>query len=378
MKANKRLPRSSETKVAKEVARGSRLSAKSLKPVKNQEQITYLTGGRDHPIAKALEFWINSSKRFAEFVRRHRDKIRKKCINTKSFEDLEDMRFEMEIPYLLLLDQRFEVEYEKRASTIRRLPDFTVIFKNHIEFNIEVKRIRQANLSKRFDEWMDEVVKRISRVQSNLGFTLDMTHIDGTFDFLEQIEDSKDEIVSFIENTIRKEDTILQPGFSSEHLLPEIDGKFILHLTKLKYRRTAGTTSYQMAVEPLFYTQKEPYKFADSIFEKLTQMVPGMLNVLVCSSASSTHEREDLAYAIKSINSMIKKKDNNFFIQKGFNGIHDFLDHTKNLSGILFKGIWFNTSQPPNLLWCNSKAEHQLPYDLQECLSTMGCTGKIN
>jgi hypothetical protein len=349
-----------------------------LKTMKSGEQIAELTEGRDHPITKALEYWINSSDRFAEFVCRYRDKIRKKCINAKSFEDLEDMRFELEIPYLLLLDQRFEVEYEKRSKTIRRLPDFTVIFKNRFEFNIELKRIRQADLGQRFDKWMEDVVARISMVPSNLGFSLDMTYIYGTSNFLKQIEAKKDEIIRFIENTIRKEDTILQSGSHSEHLIPELDEKFILHLTKLKYRKEAGLTSYLMAVEPLFYTQKEPYKFANSIFEKLTQMVPGMVNVLVCSSASSTHEREDLAYAIRSINSLIEKKDDNFFVREGFNGVSDFLDHAKHLSGILFKGIWFDASQPPNLLWCNSKAEHQIPDDLQTYLSTMGYGSKAD
>lgn len=344
--------------------------------MKSEEQIAYLTEGRDHPIARALEYWLNSSERFAEFVCRYRHKIRKKCTNAKSFEDLEDMKFELEIPYLLLMDQRFEVEYEKRSKTIRRMPDFTVIFKNRIEFNIEVKRIRQADLGQRFDEWMEDVVATISMVPSNLGFSLDMTHIDGTLNFLTQIETKKEEILHFIENTIRKEDTILRSGSSSEHLIPGPDENFILHLTKLKYRKEAGLTSYHMAVEPLFYTQKEPYKFADAIFEKLTQMVPGMLNVLVCSTTSSTHEREDLTYAIRSINSLMEKKDDDFFARKGFNDISGFLDHAKYLSGILFKGIWFNVSQPPNLLWCNSEAEHQIPDDLQAYLSTMGCGSK--
>ena len=132
-------------------------------------------------------------------------------------------------------------------------------------------------------------------------------------------------------------------------------------------------TAYLTGVEPLFYSQKEPYKFSNTIFEKLSQMVPGMINVIICSTASSTHEREDLLDAIRSINSLIKKMDDDFFVRNGFKAVSDFLDHTKHLTAILFKGIWFNASQPPNLLWCNSKAECQIPNDLQEYLSTMSC-----
>ncbi len=336
------------------------------------DQIVYLTEGRDHPISTALRYWLDSSERFAEFVHRYEDKIRKKCITAKSFEDLEDVKFELEVSYFLLMDKRFYVEYEKQLNAICRIPDFTVKFDDRIEFNIEVKRIRQAHLGQRFDQWMKDVVARISMVPSNLGFSLDMTHVDGTIDFLTQIETTKQEILQFIESKIREQDTVLRSGSSSEHSIPGIDGEFILHLTKLKQRKETGLTAYHMAVEPIFYTQKERYKFSDAIFEKLTQMVPGMMNVLVCSTTSSTHEREDLLRAIRSINSLMKKKDDDFFHRKGFNGISGFLDHAKYLSGILFRGIWFNSSHPPNLLWCNTKAEHQIPDDLKLYLSTMG------
>jgi len=283
------------------------------------------------------------------------------------------MRFELEIPYLFLLDQRFEVEYEKRLASMRRSPDFTVTFETDIVFNVEVKRIRQADLGQRFDKWMEEVVNRVSEVPSNLGFSLDMTKIDGTSSFLEQIESKKEAIIHFIENTILNEDKIQQGGSYSEHLIPGIDGEFVLHLTKLKKIKT-GLATYLTGVEPLFYSQKEPYKFSNTIFEKLTQMVPGMINVIICSTTSSTHEREDLPYAIKSINDLIKKKDNDFFLRNNFEGISDFLDHTKHLSAILFKSIWFNASHPPNSLWCNSHAEHKVPAILQEYLRTMGCS----
>lgn len=125
----------------------------------SREQIIYLMECRDHPIAQAFEYWIDSSERFAGFVRRYRDKIRKKCITAKTFEDLEDIRVELEIPYLLLLDQRFEVEYEKFIHKEIRSPDFTVIFENCIEFNIEVKRIREPDLGHRFNRWKKEVVQ---------------------------------------------------------------------------------------------------------------------------------------------------------------------------------------------------------------------------
>jgi hypothetical protein len=342
----------------------------------SKEQITNLTGNQTHPITKALEYWTETSERFNAFIDRYQYKIRKKCTSANSFEDLEDIKFELEIPYLFLLDQRFEVEYEKRFLNMRRSPDFSVTFERHIVFNVEVKRIRQADLGQRFDKWMEEVVNRIGKVPSNLGFSLDMANIDGTADFLEQLESKKEVIINYIEHTILNEEKIQQSGDYSEHLIPGIDGEFILHLNRLKNIRT-GFTVYLTGLEPIFYNQKESYKFSNTIFEKLTQMVPGMINIIICSTASTTHEREDLPRAITSINSLIKNKDNDFFIRNGFESISDFLNHTKNISAILFKGIWYNASHPPNLLWCNSHAEHIIPEILKDFLRMLGCNNQV-
>lgn len=191
---------------------------------------------------------------------------------------------------------------------------------------------------------------------------------------MKQIESKKEIIIRFIENTIRKENSTLPICSSSKFRIPELDEVFILELSKPNPRNETCLTLYRNAiVEPIFYTQREHYKLGETIFEKLPQMVPGMINVLVCATASNTHERDDLVDAIRSIKTLIKENDADFFLRKGFDGIPDFLDHVKYLSGILFKGIWFNASQPSNLLWCNAQAKHQIPDDLQAYLRMMGC-----
>ncbi len=57
-----------------------------------------------------------------------------------------DLRAELEVAALLLQDRQLALEYEKYAALKQRGPDFTVTFKTHTPFNVEVRRIRCAEL----------------------------------------------------------------------------------------------------------------------------------------------------------------------------------------------------------------------------------------
>jgi hypothetical protein len=59
---------------------------------------------------------------------------------------MKDLRAELETAALLLREERFTLEYEKYAASKQRGPDFTVTFKTHTPFNVEVRRIRGVEL----------------------------------------------------------------------------------------------------------------------------------------------------------------------------------------------------------------------------------------
>jgi hypothetical protein len=59
---------------------------------------------------------------------------------------MKDLRAELETALWLLREKRFTLEYEKYAASKQRGPDFTVTFKTHTLFNVEVRRIRSAKL----------------------------------------------------------------------------------------------------------------------------------------------------------------------------------------------------------------------------------------
>lgn len=86
--------------------------------------------------------WLRSSRRFRDFAHEYRNKIRAKLTNAKHPGSLEDLYAELHTAALLCREQRFAVEYEQYAAAKQRGPDFTVLFKGHTRFNIEVRHVQ--------------------------------------------------------------------------------------------------------------------------------------------------------------------------------------------------------------------------------------------
>jgi hypothetical protein len=106
--------------------------------------LLYVFGRVAHPLAVQLAEWVNTSARFRAFLDIYRDKVRKKVRVAQSSDELNDLRAELAVAYLLLQDRRCVVEYEKLGVRQQRAPDFTVIFKTHTPFNVEVTRLRST------------------------------------------------------------------------------------------------------------------------------------------------------------------------------------------------------------------------------------------
>jgi hypothetical protein len=105
--------------------------------------LAYLFDGGRPPLYLELESWLLQSRRFKEFVNNNRVKIRAKLRNVRDEGGMEDLGAELETAALLLREPRFNLTYEKYAATRERGPDFTVTFKTHTSFNVEVRRIRR-------------------------------------------------------------------------------------------------------------------------------------------------------------------------------------------------------------------------------------------
>lgn len=97
---------------------------------------------RDATLIPEFEGWARDSCRFIACATDYRSKRSNKLRNEPRDGGLHDLRAELETRALLLREKRFALEYDKYAALKQRGPDFTVTFKTHTPFNIEVRRIR--------------------------------------------------------------------------------------------------------------------------------------------------------------------------------------------------------------------------------------------
>lgn len=106
----------------------------------------YIFDGKKPAFYPEFEGWVRSSRRFKAFAVNNRNKIRAKLKNVGDEGGMKDLRVELKTAALLLREERFTLEYEKYAASKQRGPDFTVTFKTHTLFNVEVRRMRSIEL----------------------------------------------------------------------------------------------------------------------------------------------------------------------------------------------------------------------------------------
>ena len=102
--------------------------------------------GRKNAFSREFDGWVRRSRRFRTFAITYQTKIHAKLKNARDEGGLKDVRAELETAVLLLREERFTLEYEKYAAAKQRGPDFTVTFRTHTPFNVEVRRIRRIEL----------------------------------------------------------------------------------------------------------------------------------------------------------------------------------------------------------------------------------------
>lgn len=104
--------------------------------------LTALFGGTTSEASLRCHGWMLGEPRFGVFLAQFREKIRKKARYAGGAEGMRDLLAELAVAHALLRERRFVLAYEVYAAEKARGPDFTVTYKGHIPFNVEVKRLR--------------------------------------------------------------------------------------------------------------------------------------------------------------------------------------------------------------------------------------------
>jgi hypothetical protein len=113
------------------------------RPTVEQLAAYLLEGGGQNPITEELTGWLAESARFRSFAEVHRDKIRKKLRTAADAESLRDVRAELQVARLLLVDPSIELAFEAYGAG-KVGPDLTVTCRGTRSFNLEVTRLRRV------------------------------------------------------------------------------------------------------------------------------------------------------------------------------------------------------------------------------------------
>lgn len=110
------------------------------------ELLDEIFDGRKSALYREFDGWVRGSRRYKAFATTYSSKIRSKLKNVRDDAGMKDLRAELETASILLREERFALEYEHYAALKQRGPDFTVTFKTHTSFNVEVRRIRSVEI----------------------------------------------------------------------------------------------------------------------------------------------------------------------------------------------------------------------------------------
>jgi hypothetical protein len=124
----------------------------------------------------------------------------------------------------------------------------------------------------------------------------------------------------------------------------------------------------RLRAAPASETPADPARLIRAICDKLGQLPPAMINVLVLGANGPASGADALAPAMLWLQGRAAQKDEVLFQQRGFAGVRDFLRHYQRLSAAL----WL-AGQPGAQevnVWRNRQARHPLPADLARALSS--------
>ena len=104
-----------------------------------------------------------------------------------------------------------------------------------------------------------------------------------------------------------------------------------------------------------------------AVCDKLGQLQPAMINVIVLGADGPSSAADPLAPAMLRLEDRAAHKDEALFQQRGFTGTRDFLRHYQRLSGALWLAGEAGALRAS--LWRNPQARHTLPADLARALT---------
>jgi len=119
---------------------------------------------------------------------------------------------------------------------------------------------------------------------------------------------------------------------------------------------------------PVIDSQRAGGRLADTVCDKLGQMRPGMINVLVVVMDNDYFGALDLNLAMAQLRERAERKEEGLFKRHGFANSSDFFRQYLRLSAVVVRTAVSPESAAHSHLWLNSQARHALPGPIRTIL----------
>ena len=318
-----------------------------------------------------LSKWTSSIPAFSDFLEVNESKILKKIKVAITDEDKKDVMSELDIAARCLLAYPDStVSYEPYGGAARRNPDLLVKNIAVFDFNVEVKRIRESASTKNYDDCLAAIVSAFRDVKSPLGVDVKAITLDPAIDLPERLKAALPDVADYVRSRVEHYASTLPPGEEVAESIPDFEGELDLVFCHVSGKDPETPTANFTSSAPVFYKQKESFKYSDHICSALGQLRDNLANVLAILCDSTTHEPEEVCIALQEMHKRACKGDDDFFQQKKLGGAHDYLEQLKLLSAIVVCSKYFSIPNvdTPNYVWANPDAAYPLQ---QEALSFM-------
>lgn len=311
----------------------------------------HVVGDRDVPFRAEFERW-NRNGVFASFAKSNLDKIRAKVQRALTAEDLMDVRYELEVAYLLCAKANVIPDYERFGSGTSRSPDFSVDVQARELVNIEVKRIRETAAEREIDRFSERMRTAVRNTRSSLCVGIQQCDCEVSQASMLACEGA---MLCFIETLISTREHEVPTDGIKTYPVPAVAGVEIV-LTRPS-GKSSPHTGYAGDMFSIPYTQKEHHKFGDAVLDKLGQVVEGDQNLIVISSGSVTHDDGDLKEAMASLHRLEKDGEELFFQKHGFSTVAEFRRRLDCLTAVVFRSQYIGQDGRQSHVWHNPRRE---------------------
>ncbi len=134
----------------------------------DDELLASVFGDETYALREACARWFASSRPFRAFFEENAAKIRRKVRQVGDAESLHDLLLELDTARRLLAERRVTLAYERYLAEKTRGPDFTVTFKGHVVFNVEVRRLRAPTSAGKLGDVIAEKLRQMPPSASNV------------------------------------------------------------------------------------------------------------------------------------------------------------------------------------------------------------------